>query len=103
GTRRSRIESLLGGGAVSIERREFLAAGIGLAVTVPKVALAQNASTTRSAKTSRMFKSPGLYPNALAAMTDEPGGLWIGQQKVTPESAQTYGLPFDPNRDEAAW
>jgi len=50
-----------------------------------------------------MFKSPGLYPNALAVMSDDPGGLWIGQQKVTPQSAQTYGLPLDPNQDEAAW
>ena len=50
-----------------------------------------------------MFKSPGMYPNALAVMTDGPGGLWIGQQKVTPQNAQTYNLPLDPNREEAAW
>ena len=50
-----------------------------------------------------MFKSPGLYPNALAVMTDGPGGLWIGQQKVTAQNAQTYNLPLDPDRDEMAW
>ena len=50
-----------------------------------------------------MFKSPGMYPNALAVMTDDPGGLWIGQQKVTAQNAQTYNLPLDPDRDEAAW
>jgi hypothetical protein len=50
-----------------------------------------------------MFKSPGLYPNALAVMTDGPGGLWIGQQKVTPQSAQTYQLPLEADRDEMAW
>ena len=50
-----------------------------------------------------MFKSPGLYPNALAVMTDGPGGLWIGQQKVTRQNAQTYNLPLDPDRDEVAW
>ena len=36
-------------------------------------------------------------------MTDAPGGLWIGQQKVTPQNAQTYNLPLDPDRDEMAW
>ena len=61
------------------------------------------ATPTRSAKTTRMFKSPGLYPNALAVMTDGPGGLWIGQQKVTPQNAVTYNLPLDPDRDEEAW
>jgi hypothetical protein len=86
-----------------MKRREFLAAGIGLSLALPKTTLAQKDVATRSAKTSRLFKSPGLYPNALAVMTDDPGGLWIGQQKVTPQSAQTYGLPLDPNQDEAAW
>jgi len=55
------------------------------------------------AKTTRMFKSPGLYPNALAVMTDGPGGVWIGQQKVTAQNAPIYNLPFDPDRDEVAW
>ena len=50
-----------------------------------------------------MFKSPGKYPNALAVMTDAPGGLWIGQQKVTARSAQTYNLPLGSEPDEAAW
>ena len=50
-----------------------------------------------------MFKSPGLYPNALAVMTDGPGGLWIGQQKVSASSAKTYNLPVDKDPDEAAW
>ena len=50
-----------------------------------------------------MFKSPGLYPNALAVMTDPPGGLWIAQQKVNAQSAQTYNLPFESDPDEDAW
>ena len=100
-----------------MKRREFLAAGVGLNLTSTAIALAQQggatpdraaaegrgATPTRSAKTTRMFKSPGLYPNALAVMTDGPGGLWIGQQKVTPQNAQTYNLPLDPDRDELAW
>jgi hypothetical protein len=50
-----------------------------------------------------MFKSPGLFPNALAVMTDPPGGLWIGQQKITASNAENYKLPVLPDPDEAAW
>jgi hypothetical protein len=94
-----------------MSRRELLAVGVGLNLT-SSVALARQAGITgargadappRTAKTTRMFKSPGLYPNALAVMTDSPGGLWIGQQKVTPASAKTYNLPVDKHPDEAAW
>lgn len=55
------------------------------------------------AKTTKLFKSPGMYPNALAVMTDAPGGLWIGQQKITASNAKTYNLPVLPDPDEAAW
>jgi hypothetical protein len=50
-----------------------------------------------------MFKSPGMYPNALAVMTDAPGGLWIGQQKIQERNTKTYNLPLEKDRDEAAW
>jgi ligand-binding sensor domain-containing protein len=50
-----------------------------------------------------LFKSPGMYPNALAVMTDAPGGLWIGQQKITASNSKTYNLPVLPEADEAAW
>jgi hypothetical protein len=100
---------------MSMKRREFLAAGLGLNVasvaapaqqsgaTTDRAAGGRGAVPTRSARTTRMFKSPGLYPNALAVMTDAPGGLWIGQQKVTAQNAVTYNLPLDPDRDEVAW
>ena len=104
---------------MSMKRREFLAAGLALNFSSAAVALAQQGGATpdrarsgggaggaaprRMAKTTKMFKSPGLYPNALAVMTDAPGGLWIGQQKVTAQNAQTYNLPVDPDRDEDAW
>ena len=87
---------------MSMKRREFLAAGLGMNIGSAAIALAQQggaapdrggprgaggrgrgAIPTRMAKTTRMFKSPGNYPNALAVMTDGPGGLWIGQQKIT--------------------
>ena len=108
---------------MSIKRRAFLAAGLGLSVAAVRTGFAQQAGgpgdraggrgagdgsargrvPTRVAKTTRMFKSPGLYPNALAVMTDAPGGLWIGQQKVNAQSAQTYNLPLESDPDEAAW
>src|SRR5947209_5015375 len=107
---------------MSMKRRDFLAAGLGLNVASVVTLAQQGGATpdraggdargagggrssvpTRSAKTTRMFKSPGLYPNALAVMTDTPGGLWIGQQKVTAQNAVTYNLPLDPDRDETAW
>ena len=108
---------------MSIKRRAFLAAGLGLSVASVGTAFAQQAGgpgdraggrgagdggargrvPTRMAKTTPMFKSPGQYPNALALMTDAPGGLWIGQQKVNAQSAQSYNLPLESDPDEAAW
>jgi hypothetical protein len=100
-----------------MKRREFLAAGLALNLSPMAIALAQQGGAppppagggrgrgpgpARKAKTTRLFKSPGNYPNALAVMTDAPGGLWIGQQKVT--SAQNaYGVPAVEDPDEAAW
>ena len=48
---------------MSLKRREFLAAGIGLGLALPNRALAQAQKdvATRSAKTTRLFKSPGHY------------------------------------------
>jgi hypothetical protein len=108
-----------------MKRREFLAAGLALNVA-SAVALAQQGGApdragrgaagggggggrgrgpvpSRMAKTTRMFKSPGMFPNALAVMTDAPGGLWIGQQKITAANSKTYNLPVLPDPDEAAW
>src|SRR4030095_13918721 len=100
------ISNTFRGDAMSMKRREFLAAGLALSSTA--IARAQQgcatpdragregegrgraAIPTRVAKTTRMFKSPGLYPNALAVMTDGPGGLWIGQQKGTAQNQVTY-------------
>jgi streptogramin lyase len=63
----------------------------------------RGAAPARVAKTTKLFRSPGMYPNALAVMTDAPGGLWIGQQKITASNAKTYNLPVLPDPDEAAW
>src|SRR5881394_4023918 len=88
---------------MSMKRREFLMAGLALNISSMAPAQQGRAPLNRSARTTRMFKSPGLYPNALAVMTDAPGGLWIGQQKVSAQSARTYSLPPDNDPDEAAW
>ena len=105
---------------MSMRRREFLAAG--LAVGSTAIAFAQQggeapagrgarggggggrgAVPKRMAKTTRMFKAPGEFPNALAVMTDNPGGLWIGQQKITPSNAENYKQPVPADPNEAAW
>ena len=105
---------------MGMKRREFLAAG--LALNLGSAAMrwrsravrrrgrarrrwrqGRGAVPRRMAKTTRMFKSPGMYPNALAVMTDAPGGLWIGQQKITASNSKTYNLPVLPDPDEAAW
>jgi hypothetical protein len=107
---------------MKMKRREFLAAGLGLNIASAAIVLAQQggaapdragrgggggagrgrgATPTRMAKTTRLFKSPGMYPNALAVMTDEPGGLWIGQQKAAAQNS--YGVPAATDPDEAAW
>ena len=97
---------------MSMKRREFLAAGLGLSLAPAAVVLAQGVAgggqgrggvPRRVAKTTRMFKSPGMWPNALAVMSDAPGGLWIGQQKITPANAKTYNQPVPSDPSEAAW
>ena len=108
---------------MSMKRREFLAAGLGLNVAAATVAFAQEAPGRAGgaggagggggqgrgavakgmAKTTRMFKAPGEFPNGVAVMSDAPGGLWIGQQKITAANSKNYNLPVLPDADEAAW
>ena len=107
---------------MTMKRREFLTTGIALGLASSAGVLAaqegpRGAATPRPAgggrgaaapkkigKTTPLFKSPGMYPNALAVMTDAPGGLWIGQQKANPSNAKQYSVPLDDTGlDEAAW
>src|SRR4029453_10077748 len=109
---------------MNMRRREFLSTGIALNLGAAAALLADQGATpdragrggrgggggggrgsvqTKTARTTRMFKSPGMFPNALAVMTDAPGGLWIGQQKITAANSETYKLPVLPDADEAAW
>jgi hypothetical protein len=92
-----------------MDRRAFLSVGLAFSVASAATTRAQSRGAggdgvaRRTAKTTKLFKAPGLYPNALAVMTDAPGGLWIGQQKLNAQSAVTYQLPADPDPDESAW
>jgi hypothetical protein len=51
-------------------------------------------------KTSKMFKAPPGFVNALAVA---PEGLWLGQQKLSGKAAQSYHLPDPKDLREAAW
>jgi hypothetical protein len=101
-----------------MKRREFLATGVAATIGSAAIVLAQEGAAPggnrprasappvprKTAKTTALFKSPGMYPNALAIMTDTPGGLWIGQQKANPSNSKQYGVPLDDTGlDEAMW
>src|SRR5579862_2076081 len=99
-------------------KREFLSVtvGTGLALAKGSAARAQQASPlartdggqsggnrrvpSRMAKTTRLFKSPSGFPNAIAVT---PEGLWIGEQKVSGAQAATYHLPEPKSLTEEAW
>jgi hypothetical protein len=76
-------------------KREFLAAGLGVAFA-PRL----RAVPVRKAKTTKLFKSPSGFPNALAS---SPEGLWVGEQKLSGPQAVTYGLPEPESLNENAW
>src|SRR5262245_49628267 len=85
-------------------KREFLAAGIGagLALNYGRAAFAQAGKKVplRKAKTTKMFKCPPGFPNAISVT---PEGLWIGEQKMSGQQAKTYKLPEPKSLEESAW
>src|SRR5712692_8943788 len=99
-------------------KREFLTASIGTGLALAKgtAAFSQQASATtqkdsgqsggnrrvasRMAKTTKLFKSPPGFPNAIAVT---PEGLWIGEQKMSGAQAATYHLPEPKSLTEEAW
>ncbi len=56
--------------------------------------------TARMAKTTKLFKSPQGFPNAISAT---PEGLWIGEQKLSGAMAAAYHMAEEKSLDEAAW
>ena len=84
-------------------KREFLTAGIGagLALAERTAAFSQTAGRTssRKAKTTKLFKSPQGFPNGIAVT---PEGLWIGEQKLSGAQAVSYHLPEPKDLTEAS-
>lgn len=83
-------------------KREFLAAGLGagLAIAAPAAFAQGKKPPVRKAKTTKLFKSPQGFPNAISAT---PEGLWIGEQKLSGEQAKSYKLPEPKSLEENAW
>jgi hypothetical protein len=97
-----------------MRKRDFLAAGLGLgaglaASAVLQPAMAQPARgaagegggrgrlPNRMAKTTQLFKAPGVYPNALAS---SPEGLWVAQQHLTDSEARGAGVAMLSGREQ---
>ena len=91
-----------------MNKREFLKASAALGLTGAGMAFAQQASSgrqsakipTRMAKTTKLFKSPDGFPNAVAVA---PEGLWIAEQKLSGPQAVSYHLPEPKDLTEACW
>jgi hypothetical protein len=92
-----------------VSKREFLAAGIGtgLGLSALRTASAHRGGaganriiSTRKAKTTKLFRSPEGFPNAIAVT---PEGLWIGEQKLSGPAAVQYHVPEPKDLTERAW
>jgi hypothetical protein len=97
-------------------KREFLTASIGAVLALAKGNAAfsrQSLADTRkdggqsnrrvpsrTAKTTKLFKSPQGFPNGIAVT---PEGLWIAEQKLSGAQAATYRLPEPKSLTEDAW
>ncbi len=84
-------------------KREFVLAGLGAGLALGgQRALAQRESSVprRVAKTTKLFKSPSGFPNAVDVTSE---GLWIAEQKMTGEQAKRYGVEPAKDLAEAAW
>src|ERR1700691_5264168 len=96
-----------------LSKREFVTGTLAAAVATAANAQAMKAADKQVSygpqkpdiphgmvKTTRLFKSPPGFVNALAVA---PEGLWLGQQKLSGKSAQSYHLPDPGDLHEAAW
>ena len=104
----------------SMNKRDFLAAsiGAGLGLGAAGKAIAQRAAgpgveggtsaggpgrsgiPSRKAKTTKLFKSPEGFPNAVSVT---PEGLWIGEQKLSGQAAIQYKMAEPKDLTEHAW
>ena len=92
-----------------LNKRQFLAAGVGagLGLTALRSASAQgkgsganNIISSRRAKTTKLFRSPEGFPNAVAVTSE---GLWIAEQKLSGSAAAQYHLAEPKDLTEHAW
>ena len=102
-----------------MSKREFLTAtaGLGLGLGHGAAAFAQERPAasvrtggaspasrppipSRKAKTTKLFKSPPGYPNAIAGA---PEGLWVAEQKLSRELAASYRTAELKDLSENAW
>ena len=84
-----------------VTKREFLVAGIGAGLGLSlRTVRAQKVLSKRRAKTTKLFRSPEGFPNAIAVT---PEGLWIGEQKLSGSAAVQYHLPAPKDLTEHAW
>jgi hypothetical protein len=101
-----------------MNKREFLAASVGAGLAGTRAAFAQQGSaaalpsgggraagnrppvSSRKAKTTKLFKSPQGFPNAIAVT---PEGLWIAEQKLSGAQAVDYKIAEPKDLSEAAW
>ncbi len=100
-----------------MRKREFLAAGLGFGAAMAAAgAMAPGLAQTpapaarpsgaggklpnRMAKTTNLFKAPGVYPNAMAG---SPQGLWVAQQLLTESEAVDAGVPYSRPNKEKVW
>lgn len=95
-TKREFIACGLGAGFGLIERRAAFAQQ---AAVAPPSAAAR-AIPVRKVKTTKLFRSPKGYPNAIAVTSE---GLWIGEQKLSGEQAAQYHMAEPRDLSEAAW
>src|SRR6201986_2179595 len=85
---------------MAVDKRTFLAGAAALAVSFGVQAQGAKKPVTYGpqsktiphgmVKTTKLFKSPPGYVNALAVA---PEGIWLGQQKLSGKAAQSYHLP----------
>ena len=95
---------------MAVDKRTFLTDAAALAVSAGAGAQAAKkpiaygpqakAIPRGMVKTTKLFKAPPGYVNALAVA---PEGLWLGQQKLSGKAAESYHLPQPKDLREAAW
>src|SRR5580693_4365859 len=91
-----------------IDKRKLLGGlGLGAGIAMSQAALAQLSGIPRpkkeiprrKARTTKLFKAPEFYPNALAVAPGD-AGVWVAQQKLKGIQAQGSGVPEQPGPEQ---